>query len=75
MNDGDLQSAYRELNVIAMQAQPTLPLVYRPDQFYEVSVRHWDNFPSATNPYGPPQIPGDRLGTEALWALRSVDSR
>ena len=69
-DDAALRSAYRELNGIAMQAQATLPLVYRPDAFYEVSVRHWDNFPSAKNPYGPPQIPGDRLGTEALWALR-----
>jgi peptide/nickel transport system substrate-binding protein len=68
----DLLAAYRALNVIFMQAQATLPLVYRPDQFYEVSIRHWDNFPSAANPYGPAQIPGDRLGTEALWALRAV---
>jgi peptide/nickel transport system substrate-binding protein len=71
-SEEDLEKAYRELNVMVMQSQPTLPLVYRPDQFYEVSVRHWDNFPSAKNPYGPPQIPGDRLGTEALWAIRPV---
>jgi peptide/nickel transport system substrate-binding protein len=63
-------AAYRELNVLYMQAQVTLPLVYRPDSFYEVSIRHWENFPSAINPYIPPQIPGDRLGTEALWALK-----
>jgi peptide/nickel transport system substrate-binding protein len=74
-DDAVLTKDYRELNVLAMKAQPTLPLVYRPDQFYEVSVRHWDNFPSAKNPYGPPQIPGDRLGTEALWALRPVDGK
>ncbi len=73
-DETELVSAYRALNTIAMQAQPTLPLVYRPDQFYEVSIRHWDNFPSAKNPYGPPQIPGDRLGTEALWALRPSGS-
>ena len=71
-DETELRTAYRELNVIAMKAQATLPLVYRPDQFYEVSIRHWDNFPSAKNAYGPPQIPGDRLGTDALWALRPV---
>ena len=27
-----------------MQQQPTIPLVYRPDQFYEFSTRHWTNF-------------------------------
>ena len=51
-----------------MQYQPTIPLVYRPDQFYEVSIRHWDNFPNAENPYTPPQIPGDRLGTSDALA-------
>jgi peptide/nickel transport system substrate-binding protein len=74
-DEKELFGAYRELNVIAMQAQATFPVVYRPDQFYEVSIRHWNNFPSAKNPYGPPQIPGDRLGTEALWALTSTGAR
>jgi peptide/nickel transport system substrate-binding protein len=44
--------------------------VYRPDQFYAFSVRHWENFPTEQNPYLPPQVPSDRLGTLALWALR-----
>jgi peptide/nickel transport system substrate-binding protein len=67
-----LGDAYRELNRIYMQYQPSIPLVYRPDQFYEVSTRHWDNFPTADNPYTPPQIPGDRLGTKMLWQLKAV---
>ena len=71
-DEKELVTAYRELNAIYMQAQVTLPLVYRPDTFYEVSVRHWNNFPSAKNPYGPPQIPGDRLGTDALWSIHAV---
>jgi peptide/nickel transport system substrate-binding protein len=65
-----LADAYRELNVIFMEAQPAIPLVYRPDEFYEVSVRHWDHFPSAADPYAPAQLPGNRLGTLALWQLR-----
>jgi peptide/nickel transport system substrate-binding protein len=65
-------AAYRELNVLYMQQQPTLPLVYRPDQFYEFSVRHWKNFPTAENPVEPPQVPGDRLGTKILWQLEPV---
>ena len=64
--------AYRELNRIFMQYQPTFPLVYRPDQFYEVSMRHWDNFPNSDEPLPPPQIPGDRLGTKMLWQLKPV---
>jgi peptide/nickel transport system substrate-binding protein len=62
-------AAYRELNVLFMQLQPDLPLVYRPDTFYEFSIKHWSNLPSANNPYLPPLIPGDRLGTNMLWAI------
>ena len=65
-------AAYRELNVIFLQLQPDLPLVYRPDVFYEFSVKHWSNLPSAENPYLPPQTPGDRMGTNMLWAIKPV---
>jgi peptide/nickel transport system substrate-binding protein len=64
--------AYRELNVIFMQQQPTIPLMYRPDQFYEYSTRHWTNYATAKNPYLPQQIPGERLGTRMLWSLKAV---
>jgi peptide/nickel transport system substrate-binding protein len=69
-----LIAAYRELNIIYMKEQPTLPLMYRPDQFYEFSTKHWENFPNAQNAYLPPQIPGDRLGTRMLWQLKPVPS-
>jgi peptide/nickel transport system substrate-binding protein len=72
-DESALIDAYRELNVLFMQYQPALPVVYRPDQFYEVSVRHWTNFPTADNPYAPPQLPGDRLGTNVLWNLQPVN--
>jgi len=67
-------AAYRELNVLFMQHQPDLPLVYRPDTFYEFSTKHWTNLPSAANPYLPPLIPGDRLGTNMLWSIRPVSN-
>ncbi|HEX7451593.1 MAG TPA: hypothetical protein VF294_04885, partial [Polyangiaceae bacterium] len=65
-------AAYRELNVLFLQLQPDLPLVYRPDAFYEFSSKHWSNMPSAANPYLPPLTPGDRLGTNMLWAIKPV---
>ena len=71
-DDGARLAAYRELNVLFMQDQPDLPLVYRPDTFYEFSIKHWSNLPSAANPYLPPLIPGDRLGTNMLWAIEPV---
>lgn len=69
-DEAQLIAAYRELNVLCMQQQPVLPLVYRPDQFYEFSTRAWTGFSTADNPYLPPQIPGSRMGTRALWYLR-----
>ncbi len=71
-DDAALLAAYRELNVLFMQQQPTLPLVYRPDAFYEFSQKHWSNLPTAQNPYLPPLLPGDRLGTKMLWSIKPV---
>jgi peptide/nickel transport system substrate-binding protein len=71
-DEAEVAKAYRELNVIFMQQQPTIPLVYRPDNFYEFSTRHWTNFPTAKNPYLPPQSPGERMGTHMLWSLQKV---
>ena len=71
-DDAARLSAYRELNALFMQQQPDIPLVYRPDTFYEFSIKHWSNLPSAANPYLPPLIPGDRLGTNMLWAIEPV---
>ncbi len=65
----ELAAAYRELNVLFMQQQPVLPLVYRPDQFYEFSSRVWRGFPTAAHPFLPPQIPSARMGTRILWHL------
>lgn len=64
--------AYRALNVIFMQEQPTIPLVYRPEQFYEFSIKNWDNFPNEKNTYTPPQIPCFGVGIKALWEINST---
>ena len=63
-------AAYRELNRLFMQFQPTIPVVYRPFSFYEFSTRVWQGFPDGRHPYLPPQVPGDGLGTEMLWELK-----
>jgi peptide/nickel transport system substrate-binding protein len=69
-DEAQLAKAYRELNVLVMQLQPTLPLVYRPDAFYEYSDRVWTGMPNAANPFLPAQMPSDRLGTRVLWYLK-----
>ncbi|MDG5814084.1 ABC transporter substrate-binding protein [Chitinispirillales bacterium ANBcel5] len=65
-------AAYRELNRIFMKDQPTLPMVYRPEQYYTFSTRHWENFPTAENPYAPPQPLTFGIGTRILWELTSA---
>jgi len=47
-----------------------IPLVYRADSFYEFSTRVWQGFPTSDNPFLPPQMPADRLGTRILWHLK-----
>jgi peptide/nickel transport system substrate-binding protein len=69
-DEAEIAKAYRELNVLFMQHQPVIPLVYRADQFYEFSTRVWQGYPTSQNPFLPPQMPADRLGTRILWHLK-----
>ena len=62
--------AYRELNKIFMEDQPSIPLVYLPEQFYEFSDRVWTNWPTEKNPYAPAQLPWVASGTKTLWNLK-----
>lgn len=71
-DDGELVKAYRELNTMFMQHQPTLPLVYRSHSYYEFSTRVWNGFPTAKDPYLPPLLPGEGRGVDTLWHLRPV---
>ena len=71
-DEAELVKAYRELNVLFMKNQPSLPLVYRPDEYYEFTEQAWKGFASEQNPVGPPEMPGDRLGTRILWKITPV---
>jgi peptide/nickel transport system substrate-binding protein len=73
-DEAELAKAYRELNILYMQQQPVLPLVYRPDLFYEFSNRVWTGWPTSANPFLPPQMPADRMGTRILWHLKLADA-
>jgi peptide/nickel transport system substrate-binding protein len=69
-NADSIAVAYRELNKIFMEDQPSIPLVYLPEQFYEFSDRVWTNWPTAENPYAPAQLPWVASGTKTLWNLK-----
>lgn len=62
--------AYRVLNRVFMEDQPSIPLAYLPEQFYEFSDRVWTNWPTEQNPYAPPQLPWIASGIKILWNLQ-----
>jgi peptide/nickel transport system substrate-binding protein len=66
-------AAYQELNRLFMEHQPSLPMVYRPAVFYQISTKTWTGFPTSKNPYLPPEVPGERLGTSILWHLHLAE--
>jgi len=68
----DLAAAYRELNKIFMKDQPSLPLCYLPEQFYEFSEKVWKNWPTDVNRYAPPLLPWVGASTKILWNLQPV---
>ena len=71
-NADSIATAYRELNKIFLEDQPSIPLVYMPEQFYEFSDRVWTNWPTAKNPYAPAQLPWVASGTKILWNLKPI---
>ncbi len=71
-NEEAKKAAYRELNVIFMKDQPALPVVYRPEEFYDFSTKHWTNFATKDNPYAPPQLPCFGAGRNMLWEIKPV---
>jgi peptide/nickel transport system substrate-binding protein len=71
-SEDEKRAAFAELNRIFMEEQPTIPLLYRPEEFYEFNSKHWTNFPTETNAYAPPHMPVSGAGTKMLWKLEPV---
>lgn len=71
--EDSLNQAYRELNKLFMQTVPVLPIMYRPSTFYQFSTKHWTNFPTAENPYAPPNNLVVAAGVSALWEIVPVE--
>ena len=58
---------YTQLDEIFRQDVPTLPLMYRPQQFYTFDSSVWHNFPTAKNPYAPPMH--SQSGVQVLFNI------
>jgi peptide/nickel transport system substrate-binding protein len=71
-NEKEKQKAYTLLNRYFMEEQPTIPVLYRPEEYYEFSTKYWTNFPTSENPYAPPRMPVASAGTRMLWEIVST---
>ena len=49
------KALYGQLDRIFLENVPVIPLMYRPLEFFEFNESVWTNFPTADNPYAPPQ--------------------
>lgn len=49
---------YAELDAIFQADVPAIPLMYRPDEFYEYNETAWTGFANADNPVAPPSHQG-----------------
>lgn len=57
-NEAKLKELYTKLDTIWMQNIPTVPLMYRPLEFFEYNSSTWTGFPNVDNAYAPPQFSG-----------------
>jgi peptide/nickel transport system substrate-binding protein len=67
-DDKTAKEAYDALDKIFMENIPGIPLMYRPNEFYEFNKTYWTNFPTATDPSAPPQFSG--AGVEVLYKIK-----
>ncbi|HEY8448075.1 MAG TPA: ABC transporter substrate-binding protein [Thermomicrobiales bacterium] len=62
---------YQELDAIFMRDVPAIPLMYRPDEFYEYNETVWTGFPNEENPVGPPAQQGAGIKSLSKLTLKS----
>jgi peptide/nickel transport system substrate-binding protein len=68
--DDEAKAAYAALDTIYRENVPTVPLMYRPLDFYEFNQSTWENFPTEENPYAPPMWRS--AGTQWIFKLKNV---
>ena len=69
-SDTELKEIYTKLDTIYREGIPVVPLMYRPNEFYEYNASNWTNFPDEKNPYAPPGWSGASIGW--IFGLKKV---
>ncbi len=64
-----VKDVYAQLDKIFMDNIPTIPLMYRPLEFYEFNQKVWTGFPTAENPTAPPMF--TNAGVQVLYKIKA----
>ncbi len=64
-----VKDVYAQLDKIFMDNVVGIPLMYRPQEFYEFNQKYWTGFPTAKDPTAPPMFEG--AGIQVLYKLKA----
>ncbi|MEZ0166976.1 ABC transporter substrate-binding protein [Kineococcus sp. LSe6-4] len=70
-DDGAKKQALTALDDLYRQEAPSVPLMYRPDEFFEYNASNWTNFPTEDNDYAPPMFRG--AGNDWLFKIEKIE--
>ncbi len=70
-DDGSKKQALTALDDVYRQQAPAIPLMYRPDEFFEFNASNWTNFPTQANDYAPPMFRG--AGNDWLFKIKKIE--
>jgi peptide/nickel transport system substrate-binding protein len=65
-----VKDVYSQLDKIFIDNVVGIPLMYRPDEFYEFNQKYWTGFPTSENAFAPPQFAG--AGIQWLYKIKPV---
>lgn len=71
-DEASKKTALQALDDLYRENVPSIPLMYRPDEFYEYNASNFYNWPDEKNNYAPPMFRG--AGNTWLYKLKKVGS-
>ena len=67
-----VKDTYDQLDKIFMDNAVDIPMMYRPNEFYEFNRTYWARFPTSIDPSAPPMFSG--AGIEVLYKIAPIQS-
>ena len=69
-DDTAKKATYDKLDALYRKEIPAVPIMYRPDEFYEYNASNFYNFPDEKNTYAPPMFRG--AGNTWMYKLKKI---